>query len=129
MHEQLLLDTCALIWLANKSDSLSVVARLQIEEADEVFVSAASAWEIALKHSKGKLKLPCDPITWFDHALEVFGIKILPIDYKLLMRSTQLPKYHQDPADRTIIQAALENGLTVVTHDSRFPQYGVKVVS
>ena len=129
MHEQLLLDTCALIWLANKSDSLYVVARLQIEEADEVFVSAASAWEIALKHSKGKLKLPCDPIIWFDHALEVFGIKILPIDYKLLMRSTQLPKHHQDPADRTIIQTALENGLTVVTHDSRFQQYGVKVVS
>ena len=129
MHEQLLLDTCALIWLANKSDSLSVVARLQIEEADEVFVSAASAWEIALKHSKGKLKLPCDPITWFDHALEVFGIKILPIDYKLLMRSTQLPKHHHDPADRTIIQTALENGLAVVTHDSRFPQYGVKIVS
>ena len=129
MHDRLLIDTCALIWLANKSDSLSVVARLQIEEADEVFVSAASAWEIALKHSKGKLKLPCDPITWFDHALEVFGIKILPIDYKLLMRSTQLPKHHHDPADRTIIQTALENGLAVVTHDSRFPQYGVKIVS
>ena len=129
MHERLLIDTCALIWLANKSDSLSVVARLQIEEADDVFVSAVSAWEITLKHRKGKLQLPCDPITWFDHALEVFGIKILPIDYKLLMRSTQLPKHHHDPADRTIIQTALENGLAVVTHDSRFPQYGVKIVS
>ena len=43
--------------------------------------------------------------------------------------STQLPDYHKDPADRTIIQLALENDLTIVTHDSRFPQYGVKVLS
>ena len=57
MNERLLIDTCALIWLANKSDSLSLVARL----------------------------------------------KILPFDYKLWMRSTQLPKYHRDPADRTIM--------------------------
>ena len=129
MHERLLIDTCALIWLANKSDSLSEVARLQIEEADEVFVSSVSAWERALKHSKGKLKLPCDPITWFDHALEVFGMKIMPFDHKLWMRSTQLPDYHKDPADRTIIQLALENDLTIVTHDSRFRQYGVKVIT
>ena len=129
MHERLLIDTCALIWLANKSDSLSVVARLQIEEAEEVYVSPVSAWEIALKHGNGKLTLPCDPIKWFDHALEVFGLKILPFDYKLWMRSTQLPKYHRDPADRTIIQTALENDLTIVTHDGRFQQYGVRVIS
>lgn len=129
MSERLLLDTCALLWLANKSESLSVVARLQIEEAEEVFVSPASAWEIAVKYGKGKLKLPCDPIKWFDHALEVFGIKVLPFDYKLWMRSTQLPNHHHDPADRTIIQTALENDLIVVTHDHRFSQYGVKVIS
>ena len=128
MSERLLLDTCALLWLANKSESLSLVARLQIEEAEEVFVSPASAWEIAVKYGKGKLRLPCDPIKWFEHALEVFGIKILPFDYKLWMRSTQLPNHHQDPADRTIIQTALENDLIVVTHDHRFPQYGVKVI-
>ena len=49
MSERLLLDTCALLWLANKSESLSLVARLQIEEAEEVFVSPASAWEIAAR--------------------------------------------------------------------------------
>ena len=129
MNDRLLLDTCALLWLANKSDTLSLVTRLQIEEAEEVFISPVSAWEIALKHSKGKLKLPCDPIKWFEHALEVFGIAILPFDYKLWMRSTQLPNYHHDPADRTIIQTALENDLTIVTHDRRFPQYGVRVIS
>ena len=129
MHEQLLLDTCALIWLANKSDSLSVVARLQIEEAEEVYVSPVSAWEIALKHGNGKLTLPCDPIKWFDHALEVFGLKILPFDYKLWMRSTQLPMHHRDPADRTIIQSALEHDLTIVTHDKRFAQYGVRTIT
>ena len=129
MNDRLLIDTCALIWLANKSESLSLVARIQIEEADEVFVSPVSAWEIALKHSTGKLKLACDPITWFDHAIDMFSLKLLPLDYKLWMRSTQLPMHHRDPADRTIIQSALEHDLTIVTHDKRFAQYGVRTIT
>lgn len=129
MNDRLLIDTCALIWLANKSDSLSVVARLRIEEAEEVFVSPVSAWEIALKSANGKLKLSCDPVTWFDHAIKLFGLEILPFDYRLWMRSTQLPKHHRDPADRTIIQMALDNDLPVVTHDRRFELYGVKTIS
>lgn len=128
MHNRLLLDTCALVWLASKSTSLSTVARLAIEEAEIVYVSPVTAWELALKFNSGKLRLPCEPIKWFEHSLEVFGIEILPLDYKLMMKSTMLPFHHRDPADRTIIESAIENNLTVVTGDHRFAEYGVATI-
>jgi len=128
MTDRLLLDTCAVIWLATGSDSLSTVARLAIEEANEVYVSSVSAWEIALKHNNGKLQLPCDSEKWFDHALEVLDLKLMPSNHHTAMRSTKSPKHHNDPCDRMIIQTAMDNGLTIVTGDKRFPQYGVEVI-
>ena len=128
MDNRLLLDTCAILWLATDSDSLSTVARLAIEEAEELYVSPVSAWEIALKYHNGKLYLPCEPGQWFDHALKVFDIKVLPSDYHTAIRSTRLPGHHQDPCDRMIIQTAIDNGLTVVTGDRRFAEYGVSVL-
>lgn len=128
MHNRLLLDTCALLWLAGKSAALSTVTRLAIEEAEVVYVSPVTAWELALKFNAGKLRLPCEPIQWFEHALDVFGLEVLPLDYKLMMKSTQLPFHHRDPADRTIIESALENKLTVVTGDHRFEEYGVTTI-
>jgi len=128
MTDRLLLDTCAVIWLATGSDSLSTVARLAVEEASEVFVSPVSAWEIALKYNNGKLQLPCEPEKWFDHALEVLDLKLMPSNHHTAMRSTNLPKHHNDPCDRMIIQTAMDYGLTVVTGDKRFHEYGVEVI-
>ena len=129
MDNRLLLDTCAILWLATDSESLSTVARLAIEEAEEVYVSAVSAWEIALKYNNGKLHLPCEPAQWFDHALQVFNIQVLPSNYHTAMRSTSLPGHHQDPCDRMIIQTAIDNGLTVVTGDRRFAEYGLSILA
>lgn len=128
MTDRILLDTCALIWLATRSESLSTVARLAIEEADEVFVTSVTAWEIAVKFRSGKLKLPSDPISWFDHAVNHFGLKMVSVGYRTLMQSASLPQHHKDPADRTLIQFALENDLTVATGDRRFQRYGVKTI-
>ena len=128
MYDRLLLDTCALIWLSNCSESLSTVAKLTIEEAGEVYVSAVSAWEIAQKYNSGKLILPCEPEKWFDHALKVLDLKLLPFDYHSAMRSTALPMYHNDPCDRMIIQAAIDNRLTIVSGDGRFADYGVEIL-
>jgi len=128
MTNQLLLDTCALIWLATGSDSLSTVARIAIENAEDVYVSSVSAWEIAQKHANGKLQLPCEPEKWFDHALEVLGLRLMSLDYHTAMRSTRLPKIHNDPCDRLIVQTAIDNGITVVTGDRHFAEYGVNVI-
>jgi len=126
--DQYLLDTCALIWLVQKSKRLSAQARRLIAHASDVFVSPVTAWEIAVKHQTGKLKLPLDPVEWFRIAVESFDLTVLPLDYVTLVKSAQLPFHHQDPADRAIIASALSNGLPVVTGDRRFAEYGVNVV-
>ena len=123
-----LLDTCALIWLAQKSGRLSAEANRLLAHASDIFVSPVTAWEIAVKHQSGKLSLPLDPAEWFRIAAESFNLTILPLDYATLVRSAQLPLHHRDPADRAIIAMALSNGLPVVTGDRRFAAYGVETI-
>ena len=123
-----LLDTCALIWLVQKSDRLSASVRQSLVQAADIFISPVTAWEIAVKCQSGKMKLPLDPGEWFRIAVESFNLTIFPLDYMTLVKSAQLPPHHRDPADRAIIASALGNGLPVVTGDDRFAAYGVPVV-
>ncbi len=126
--DRYLLDTCALIWLVQKSKRLSASVKRSLVQASDIFVSPVTAWEIAVKHQAGKLVLPLDPAEWFRIAVASFNLTILPLDYQTLVISAQLPPHHRDPADRAIIALALANGLPVVTGDHRFAAYGVTVV-
>ena len=126
--DRYLLDTCALIWLVQKSKKLSPSAKRSLAHAADIFVSPVTAWEIAIKYQAGKLILPLDPAEWFRIAVDSFNLTILPLDYQTLVKSAQLPPHHHDPADRAIIALALSNGLPVVTGDHRFAAYEVTVV-
>ena len=128
MRDRYLLDTCALIWLVQKSDRISLSTRLALDGASEIFISPVTAWEIAVKHACGKLRLPLPPTEWFRIAVETFGLNVLPLDYQTLVRSVELPHHHSDPADRAIIASAIAAGLTIVTGDRRFAEYDVEVV-
>lgn len=128
MAESLLLDTCALIWLATGSNELSKETRLLIARAPRVFVSAVSAWEIAVKCYKGKLTLPCDPRRWFTGVIEKYDLDVLGLDSDEMLAASELPWHHKDPADRFIIATAQKNSLPVVTGDGNFPLYGIKVL-
>ena len=128
MAESLLLDTCALIWLATGSNELSKETRLLIARAPRVFVSAVSAWEIAVKCYKGKLTLPCDPRRWFTGVIEKYDLDVLGLDLDEMLAASELPWHHKDPADRFIIATAQKNSLPVVTGDGNFPLYGIKVL-
>lgn len=124
----MILDTCALLWLANGDKKLSQAARKQIGQAAAVYVSAISGFEIALKCSKGKLTLPKPVREWFDHVVEHHGLIVLALEAKICLSITELPPVHDDPCDRFIIATAIAHGLTVVTADERFEQYGVPVI-
>ena len=126
----LLLDTCAVLWLADDQESLSARAREAIEEsAAGLFVSAISAFEIAIKHRQGKLRLPLEPAEWYAEALETHGLSEIPVSGEIALRATALPPIHRDPCDRFIIATALTKDLAVVTPDRTIPQYpGVRVV-
>lgn len=125
----LLLDTCALVWLASKPDRFSPETREALLGAERLLYSPISAWEIALKAGRGTLSLPLPAREWFDRVVARYGLEAAPLDEAVLFRSAELPGHHRDPADRFIIATALEKGVPVVTGDARFGAYGVEVLA
>ena len=128
MTDALHLDTCALLWLASGSRSLSKAARSAIAEAQRACVSPVTAWEIAVKVSKGKIVLPCPAWEWFEAVVRRYDIEVLRLSSDEMLRAAELPWLHKDPADRFIIATALANDFMVVTADGNFPKYGVRTI-
>ena len=125
----MILDTCALLWLASGSKKLSRAALKDINAASAVYVSAISGFEIALKTGAGKLELSRPVEEWFKQVAEHHGLTVLPLDLEICIAAAKLPPIHDDPCDRFIIATAKLNDLTVVTADERFEKYGVTVLS
>ena len=125
----MILDTCALLWLAGGSKKLSRSALKKINDAPAVYVSAISGFEISLKAAAGKLELSHPVEEWFKRVAEHHGLNILPLDLEICIAAAKLPPIHDDPFDRFIIATAKLNDLTVVTADERFEEYGVTVSS
>ena len=130
MSAALLLDTCVLLWLAADPDKLSARARDAIREhADSLFVSAITAFEIAIKARKGRLELALSPKAWYEKALRHHGLAEISLDGAIAARAVELPPLHNDPCDRFIIATALQHGMAVVTSDALIAQYKqIKVV-
>lgn len=122
----LLLDTHAFLWFMEGSERISQRARAEIEAADGVrALSIASAWEMAIKSSLGKLDLAKPLGELLPPLLADAGIELLPIEIADLARVATLPFHHRDPFDRLLAAQALERGLTVVSIDETFDAYGV----
>jgi PIN domain nuclease of toxin-antitoxin system len=124
----MLLDTCALLWLAHDQTKLSKETLEMIDTAPVVFISALTGFEIALKHRAGKLQLPSPPQQWLSEILMHHRIDVIGLDLGTCIKAAQLPPLHKDPVDRFIVAAALTLELPVVTADQRFAQYGVRVL-
>ncbi len=122
---RLLLDTHALLWwLAD--ENLSTQARDAIADpANLVMVSAATAWEISIKRALGKLAAPDD----LEQQLHAGGFTALPISIAHGIAAGQLARHHEDAFDRMLIAQAIAEGLTIVTRDKRFEDYGVALLA
>jgi PIN domain nuclease of toxin-antitoxin system len=121
---RILLDTEALIWWDANDRRLGGRARTAIQEASEVFVSAASAWEIVIKEALGKLRTKRRPTD----ALTEGGFSALPVTFEHAEAVRSLPSHHKDPFDRLIIAAATVEDLTVLTNDDMFSLYDVSLI-
>jgi PIN domain nuclease of toxin-antitoxin system len=124
----MLLDTCALLWLAAGSDQLTERARDRLRTASALYVSAITAFEVGVKCRAGKLLLPATPTEWLHAVLDHHGIAPVPLDLDICAAATELPAVHGDPCDRLIIATARLRGWPVVTADDRFRRYGIEVI-
>ena len=121
-----LLDTHALLWWLSGNQRLSSTARRTIEDAaNEIVVSAASAWEIATKHRLGKLPGSEALARDVGGAIASQGFEELAITVSDAERAGRLPGLHRDPFDRMLIAQALAHDLTAVSADTVFGRYGV----
>ena len=118
---RLLLDTHALLWWLADEGLSSRTRDAIADPANLVAVSAASAWEIAIKKALGNLTAPDD----LEQQVRAGGFVPLPINIAHGIAAGQLARHHDDPFHRMLIAQALAEGLTIVTHDKRFEDYGV----
>ena len=120
----LLLDTCALIWLAEDLTALGKAARNAIaENPEDLHISAISALEITLLAAKRRIILPSEPFKWYSDAIRLHGIRELPVTGEIASLSGKLPLIHKDPCDRIIIATAVLNRIKVLTADEVFGEY------
>jgi PIN domain nuclease of toxin-antitoxin system len=120
----LLLDTHVLIWW-DEGRRLAAAARRAIMQADAVYVSAASAWEVAIKIGLGRLR----PARTVAQAAAESGFLELPVTVRHAEQVAALPAHHRDPFDRLLIAQAELEELTLITRDPIFARYGLKTIA
>ena len=123
----LLLDTCAVIWIAEDaeiSDSAAAALNSAYRTGQPVYVSPISAWEVGTLISRGRLACLVKPQLWFQRLLEAPGVQFADMSPDLLITSSFLPgKPPRDPADRIIAATVREFGYTLMTRDRSFLDY------
>ena len=126
---RLLLDTCTFLWLIGEPRLLSGPASEACTDGEnELFLSAASAWEIAVKHSRGALMLPEPPLRFVPSQRKAHGIDALPVTEGASLRVNVLPHLHRDPFDRMLVAQSIEDGLILVSPDPVIHQYPVRTL-
>jgi PIN domain nuclease of toxin-antitoxin system len=126
---KLLIDTCTFLWIASDSPRLSkTAASAFLDRNNERYLSAASAWEIAIKYAIGHLPLPERPDVFVPRVRDASGIEALAIDEESALHAGRLPRLHADPFDRILIAQAVVHGMTILTPDPQIEQYAVRVL-
>ena len=126
---KVLLDTCTFLWVLSGAPQLSARAADLFRHADhEMYLSAASAWEIAVKHSAGRLTLPERPERFVPDMREARGIVSLAIDEESALHASRLPLLHRDPFDRLLVAQAIVHGMTILTPDPIISAYPARTL-
>jgi PIN domain nuclease of toxin-antitoxin system len=125
----LLLDTCTFLWLAADDPLLSRPARDACRDpANAVYLSALSAWEIAIKHRLGRLPLPEAPSRYVTSRRSWLRLEPLAFDEAAASHESVLPPLHRDPFDRGLVSQAILLGMSIVTPDPAIARYPAPIL-
>jgi len=124
-----LLDTHVWLWLQTTPERLRPeVGQLLADRTNTLLLSAASSWEIAIKHRLGKLSLPEPPAEYVPNRMRLSGVTPLPVEHEHALRVAELPDHHNDPFDRLLVAQAQELAIPIVTADKQLSAYSVNLV-
>lgn len=125
---RLLLDTHVWLWLQYAPERLGRALALAEDPANELLLSAASSWEIAVKWSLGRLTLPEPPATYVPDRVITSGVVPLPVHHAHALAVASLPPHHRDPFDRLLVVQATAEGASLVTADKTLGRYDVALI-
>lgn len=126
---KLLLDTCTFLWIISDDPALSEEARSVFSDpGNEVYLSAVSVWEIAIKYALKRLPLPEAPDRFIPSQRMRHAIQPLPLEDEAVLQLPRLPEHHRDPFDRMLVCQAVAHSLTLLTPDEAIRQYPVRTV-
>jgi PIN domain nuclease of toxin-antitoxin system len=124
-----LLDTHTFLWWNLDDPQLSDKARKIIANGEnEIFISAASAWEIAIKTAKGRLTLPEEPAQYLANRMSEYHFQALPIQISHAVRVYELPDHHADPFDRLLIAQCQLEDMPLISRDKDIQTYDLEVI-
>lgn len=125
----ILIDTHIFLWLFGQSNKISInVLNLLRNQNNSVYFSAASSWEIAIKYGNGKLQLPEKPEVFIPDRMKKANFKPLEITHEHALAVADLPQIHKDPFDRLLITQANVENFSLLSADSVFDKYTVKLI-
>ncbi len=123
---KLLLDTHVIIWASDEPLKLSQNARTALRDVDnDLYISAATIWELSIKVGIGKLSLSGSYRPWLIEAITTLGLGVLPVTIDVGERQTLLPRHHGDPFDRWLVAQSFHEAMPIVSADTAFDAYGV----
>ncbi len=126
---RILVDTQCWIWMTASPERFSPEARALVETTEhDLYLSAASSWEIAIKYSIGKLRLPEPPGKYVPGRMDKTRVRALAIDHAHALQVATLPRHHRDPFDRLLVAQAQIEDLTILTADVLFDAYDVATI-
>lgn len=124
----IVIDTHIMVWWVSGDKSLSRAAAKAIKDTlaqgSEVIISSISAWEVSMLIAKGRLVLSMDVESWLDEVAQIDGVRFMPVDNEIGIKSTMMPgEFHKDPADRMIVATARKLAVPLVTADEKIIEY------
>lgn len=125
---KLLLDTHVFLWLQTEPERLGQTLDTLVDGANELLLSAASSWEIAIKYALGRLPLPASPAEYVPGRARTSGVSLLAVDHADVLAVAELPCLHRDPFDRLLVSQARRRGCALVTADHELGRYDVELL-